>query len=107
MSRALQRRRKARLAARAALTGPAPDLAPEAVQRAGAAAARLRRRFPLPDHLVRPTALGNVLAALRDTAGHDRGWDAAVAWPWLYPVLGTGRGPWSTTAATPWTGRCG
>ncbi|MFD8590754.1 hypothetical protein ACFV1B_14605 [Streptomyces sp. NPDC059637] len=86
--RALQRRRKARLAARGELSGPEADPSPELVQRAGAAAALLRRRYPLPDHLVRPTALGNVLAALRDTAGRDHGWDAAVAWPWLYPVLG-------------------
>ncbi|MEV1065717.1 hypothetical protein [Streptomyces sp. NPDC050263] len=86
--RAWQRRRKARLAARAELTGAAGEPSPEQVQRAGAAAAVLRRRYPLPDHLVRPTALGNVLAALRDTAGRDHGWDAAVAWPRLYPVLG-------------------
>ncbi|QJS99438.1 hypothetical protein G9272_03225 [Streptomyces asoensis] len=86
--RALQRRRRARLAARAELAGPAGEPSPAQVQRAGAAAAVLRRRYPLPDHLVRPTALGNVLAALRDTAGRDHGWDAAVAWPRLYPVLG-------------------
>ncbi|MFF1442011.1 hypothetical protein [Streptomyces sp. NPDC058295] len=86
--RALQRRRRARLAARAELAGPAGEQSPAQVQRAGAAAAVLRRRYPLPDHLVRPTALGNVLAALRDTAGRDHGWDATVAWPWLYPVLG-------------------
>lgn len=86
--RAVQRRRKARWAARATLEGAAGDPSPERVQRAGAAAAVLRRRYPLPDHLLRPTALGNVLAALRDTAGRDHGWDAAVAWPRLYPVLG-------------------
>lgn len=84
-----QRRRRARLQARAAPHGPPGEVPPAAaVQRAGAAAALLRRRYPLPDHLVRPTALGNALAALRDTAGRDRGWDIAVAWPWLYPVLG-------------------
>ncbi|KQX65030.1 MULTISPECIES: hypothetical protein [unclassified Streptomyces] len=86
--RALQRRRRARLAGRAELAGPAGESSPAQVQRAGAAAAALRRRYPLPDHLVRPTALGNVLAALRDTAGRDHGWDATVAWPRLYPVLG-------------------
>ncbi|WP_411102906.1 hypothetical protein [Streptomyces sp. cmx-4-9] len=86
--RALQRRRKARLAARAEPAGLPHDASPERVQRAGAAAARLRQRYPLPDHLLRPTALGNVLAALRDTAGREYGWDAAVAWPRLYPVLG-------------------
>ncbi|MER5198501.1 hypothetical protein ACWD3J_35410 [Streptomyces sp. NPDC002755] len=85
--RALQRRRRARLVARTELAGPAGEQPPALVQRAGAAAAVLRRRYPLPDHLVRPTALGNVLAALRDTAGRDHGWDSAVAWPRLYPVL--------------------
>ncbi|MEU9374261.1 hypothetical protein AB0D94_10875 [Streptomyces sp. NPDC048255] len=88
LCRRLQRRRKARLAARAEQAGLPRDPSPELVQRAGAAAARLRSRYPLPDHLLRPTALGNVLAALRDTAGRDHGWDAAVAWPRLYPVLG-------------------
>ncbi|MFD3696981.1 hypothetical protein ACFWUZ_12645 [Streptomyces sp. NPDC058646] len=86
--RRLQRRRKERLAARAAQAGLPHDASPERVQLAGVAAARLRLRYPLPDHLLRPTALGNVLAALRDSAGRDHGWDAAVAWPRLYPVLG-------------------
>ena len=86
--RALQRRRKARLAALAEPAGLGQDPPPAVVQQAGAAAATLRRRYPLPDHLVRPTALGNVLAALRDTAGRDHGWDATVAWPRLYLVLG-------------------
>ncbi|MGW7138398.1 hypothetical protein [Streptomyces xanthophaeus] len=86
--RRLQRRRKDRLARRAEQAGLPHDPSPELVQRAGAAAARLRLRYPLPEHLLRPTALGNVLAALRDTAGRDHGWDAAVAWPRLYPVLG-------------------
>lgn len=88
LCRALQRRRKERLAARAESAGLAHDASPGQVQRAGAAAARLRQRYPLPEHLLRPTALGNVLAAVRDTAGREYGWDAAVAWPRLYPVLG-------------------
>jgi hypothetical protein len=60
----------------------------EAVQRAGAAGGQLRRRFPAPDHLLRPTALGNVLAAMTDRAGRAYGLDAVTAWPRLYPVLG-------------------
>ncbi|MFJ9718496.1 hypothetical protein ACIRPQ_21530 [Streptomyces sp. NPDC101213] len=93
LCRARQRRRKARLERRTVLPPAMGDATPTevtaaAVQRAGAAAARLRRRYPLPDHLVRPTALGNVLTAAFDTAGRDHGWDAAVAWPRLYLVLG-------------------
>ena len=57
------------------------------IQRAGAKAARLRSRFPLPDHLVRPTALGNALAATEDNAGAAYGLDAVVIWPRLYPVV--------------------
>ena len=52
------------------------------------AGARLRRRFPLPDHLVRPTALGNALSAMEDSAGRDYGLDAVIVWPRLYVVLG-------------------
>jgi hypothetical protein len=85
---ALQRRRKRWLAAAARLPDGPGEPAAEVVQRAGIAAARLRRRYPLPDHLVRPTALGNVLSAAEDTAGREYGWDAVVAWPRLYTVLG-------------------
>ncbi|NUU20033.1 MAG: hypothetical protein HOV68_00720, partial [Streptomycetaceae bacterium] len=59
-----------------------------AVQRAGAAGSELRRRYPLPDHLVRATALGNALAAAEDSAGRAYGLDAVAAWPRLYPALG-------------------
>jgi hypothetical protein len=65
-----------------------PKLTDHAIQRAGAAGYKLRRRFPLPDHLIRPTALGNILAAMTDQAGRVYGLDAAIAWPRLYPVLG-------------------
>jgi hypothetical protein len=65
-----------------------PALTDEAVQRAGAAGYQLRRRFPIPDHLLRPTALGNVLAAMTNRAGRAYGLDAVIAWPRLYPVLG-------------------
>ena len=91
-----QRRRMTRLAAQAelrqadvVLTGTtAPDLSPESVQRAGAAGRRLRQRFPLPPHLIRPTSLGNVLVAMEDTAGRAYGMDAVITWPRLYTVLG-------------------
>lgn len=87
-ARRWQRRRKARLLRAAQLpTGPA-STDEAAVQRAGAAGDLLRRRFPMPDHLLRPTALGNVLAAMDDTAGRAYGLDAVIAWPRLYPVLG-------------------
>ena len=42
----------------------------------------------MPDHLLQPTTLGNVLAAMQDTAGRAYGLDAVIAWPRLYPVLG-------------------
>jgi hypothetical protein len=71
---------------RAQVRAEEPDEVEE--QRAGMAATRLRRRFPLPDHLVRATGLGNALAAMEDDAGRGYGWDAVVAWPRLYPVLG-------------------
>lgn len=57
-------------------------------QDAGAISDQLRSRFPGPEHLVRSTALGNVLAAMEDTAGAAYGLDAAVIWPRLYAVLG-------------------
>jgi hypothetical protein len=86
-ARRRQRRRKTRLL-RAAQLPTGPELTDEAVQRAGAAGDLLRRRFPMPGHLLRPTALGNVLAAMEDTAGRAYGLDAVIAWPRLYPVLG-------------------
>jgi hypothetical protein len=84
-------RRKRRLKAAATLAGSGGAGASEAeIRRAGAAGSRLRRSYPSPDDLVRPTALGNALAAMGDTAGRDYGMDAVVAWPRLYPVLGPG-----------------
>jgi hypothetical protein len=101
-ARRRQLRRKEAWEQRAALPGVGPFLPwapttwtvragliePDAIQRAGAAGAELRRRYPLLDHLVRPTALGNALAAAEDTAGRAFGYDAVVAWPRLYPLLG-------------------
>lgn len=57
------------------------------VQQAGQAGARWRIRFPA-EELCRPTALGNVLAAMETRAGDAYGFDAVVAWPRLYPMLG-------------------
>lgn len=81
-----QKRRRNRLREDAALSGPAP--AEEEIQRAGEKGHELRRRFPAPDHLLRPTALGNALTAMEDGAGRHYGADAVVAWPRLYPLLG-------------------
>ena len=88
-ARRRQLRRKGLMSRAAELSAPASGGPPSAeeVQRAGAAASALRRCYPLPDHLVRPTALGNVLAAMEDTAGRAYGLDAVVAWPRLYPLL--------------------
>jgi hypothetical protein len=73
---------------RAAQLPAAPQLTDEAIQQAGVAGYQLRRRFPRPDHLLRPTTLGNVLAAMEDTAGRAYGLDPVIAWPRLYPLLG-------------------
>jgi len=68
-------------------TADPPTLDQNVVQRAGVAGRRLRQRFPLPPHLIRPTGLGNVLAAMEDTAGRRYGMDAVIVWPRLYPLL--------------------
>ncbi|MEU3918970.1 hypothetical protein [Streptomyces sp. NPDC029004] len=56
-------------------------------QAAGEAGEVLRWSFP-DRRSVLPTRLGNTLAAMEERAGAAYGWDAAVAWPRLYPVLG-------------------
>jgi hypothetical protein len=56
------------------------------IQAAGQAGTRLRQRYPVAA-LCRPTALGNVLAAVETRAGDAYGYDAVVAWPRLYPLL--------------------
>jgi hypothetical protein len=88
LARRFQLWRKRRMTRAAELPQVRDQLTDAVVQKAGMAGARLRRRFPLPDHLVRPTALGNALSATEDTAGRDYGLDAVVIWPRLYPVLG-------------------
>ncbi|MGW0631173.1 hypothetical protein [Streptomyces sp. NPDC002758] len=82
-----QRGHRARLAADAR---PGDSPGPRDVQRAGAAAALLLRRFARDEEFTRPTALGNALAAMEDRAGLPYGWDAVVAWPRLYPLLSPG-----------------
>lgn len=85
LARRLQSRRKKRLEEAAVLPQNADA---RQLQAAGIAGTRLRQRFPLPEHLVRPTALGNALTAMEDLAGRPYGLDAVVAWPRLYAVLG-------------------
>lgn len=85
-ARRWQRSRRNRLV-RGAQLPEGPELTDEAIQRTGAAGYQLRCRFPMPDHLLRPTALGNVLAAMEDSVGRAYGLDAVIAWPRLYPVL--------------------
>jgi hypothetical protein len=88
-ARRRQLRRKGRLREAAGKLPQPPAVATEGeVCEAGIAGTLLRARYPLPDHLVRPTALGNALAAMEDTAGRPYGLDAVVAWPRLYPLLG-------------------
>ncbi|MFC4052448.1 hypothetical protein ACFOY4_22410 [Actinomadura syzygii] len=95
-ARGRQLRRKHRLERAAELPAPAdPESAgtapeepsPAVLQRAGRLGAELRRSFPMSDHLVRPTRLGNILAAMEDTAGRTYGLDGVIAWPRLYPQL--------------------
>jgi hypothetical protein len=86
-ARRWQKHRRDRLVGAARLP-PGPDLTDAAIQRAGAAGHQLRCRFPRSGHLLQPTALGNVLAAMQDSAGRAYGLDAVTAWPRLYPVLG-------------------
>jgi len=86
-ARQWQRSRRTRLERKEKLL-PRPERTGEAIQRAGEAASELRRRFPKPEYLLRPTGLGNVLAAMTDHAGRVYGLDAVPAWPRLYPVLG-------------------
>lgn len=84
LSRRRQAGRRARLAAGEEL--PAGELTEARIQAAGQAGTRLRRLFP-PAAVLRPTALGNVLAATEISAGEPYGLDAVVAWPRLYPLF--------------------
>jgi hypothetical protein len=83
---AWQRRREQRLKERMRLPeGRRPDEGE--IRRAGIAATTLRSAFPARPDLIRPTALGNVIAAFEERAGGAYGWDTPVAWPRLYPLL--------------------
>jgi hypothetical protein len=84
---AWQRRREQRFRERMRLPeGRRPD--DGEIRRAGIAATTLRLAFPARLDLIRPTALGNVIAAFEERAGGAYGWDTPVAWPRLYPLLG-------------------
>jgi hypothetical protein len=94
VARNLQRSRRKRLDTRvtaavgAAAANPAGSTERDTLtQQAGTLSTRLRTRYPRADQ-VRPTALGNALAAAESTAGAGYGLDAVVIWPRLYPVLG-------------------
>jgi hypothetical protein len=87
---ARQGKRRDALVRRARLPQLAAERTDKVIQEAGQAGYELRRRFPLAEDLLRPTALGNALAAMEDDAGQVYGLDAVVAWPRLYPVLGDG-----------------
>lgn len=78
-----QRRRRDRLANAA---GPVSD-EPAEIQRATAAAIRLRAHFSVDQDVVLPTTLGNTLAAGESRAGREYGFAGVVAWPRLYAVL--------------------
>jgi hypothetical protein len=67
---------------------PAQDRAKRRLlsERAQAAEAVLRTRFPSQDRLL-PTALGNVLRAAEDRHGRRYGLDSVVVWPRLFPLL--------------------
>ncbi|WP_436534215.1 hypothetical protein [Actinoplanes sp. HUAS TT8] len=58
------------------------------VRTAGIADLELRTRYSLASNGIRPTRLGNCLAAMEYRSGRDYGIDAVVAWPRLYPLLG-------------------
>lgn len=85
--RQLLKRADLRLQDEAPSTAKPPSLDQEQLQRAGEAGRVARQRFPLSPHLIRPTGLGNVLAAMEDTAGRRYGMDAVIVWPRLYLVL--------------------
>lgn len=85
--RSRQARRRKRLEQAATVPGEDDPVSDEVVVAAGMAGAQLAERFP-SGPFVRPTALGNALTAAEQRAGARYGWDAVVAWPRLYPVLG-------------------
>lgn len=59
---------------------------PRVVREIGMLGTRRKREFP-PEPYLQPTRLGNALAAAEHNAGRSFGWDPALTWPRLYPVL--------------------
>lgn len=82
-----QRDRRDSLAKTADLPERPQELTRAELNRRGRAGTELRRRYPAADQVL-GTAFGNALAAAESRAGAMYGWDAVVAWPRLYPVLG-------------------
>jgi hypothetical protein len=85
LARRRHRARRDRMARAAELPANVTDPTHEELAKASTASTLLAKRYPAE---VRPTALGNVLAATEEHAGAAYGWDAVVAWPRLYPILG-------------------
>lgn len=61
---------------------------PEVLVEARRLAASLSERYPMNDAMLRPTALGNALAASHERVEQAYGLDVPLAWPRLYQVLG-------------------
>ncbi|WP_329220522.1 hypothetical protein OG352_27450 [Streptomyces sp. NBC_01485] len=60
---------------------------PEALVEVRRTSSWLSERYPMNDGLLRPTALGNALAAAHEQIEDAYGLDARLAWPRLYQVL--------------------
>jgi hypothetical protein len=78
---AAHRRRRARLTRR---LQPASDLTAPDVDEA---ATRLHDDYPIDDHRVMPTALGNIIRSAEDYGYHRYGFDSIYLWPRLAAVL--------------------
>ncbi|MEU0007176.1 hypothetical protein ABZ079_23570 [Streptomyces sp. NPDC006314] len=61
---------------------------PELLIEVRSMSAWLSERYPMNDGLLRPTALGNALAAAHEQIEDVYGLDVRLAWPRLYQVLG-------------------
>ncbi|MFF3609286.1 hypothetical protein [Streptomyces sp. NPDC002463] len=83
-----QERKRKQVSRRAVHTGDRPTR--HEGNQIGAARTELELRFPPLELPPMPTALGNVLVALRESAGTAHGLDAVAVWPRIYPRLAAG-----------------